>query len=335
MKRGLAICVSAQYLTSEKFETGWFASICSLTSRSTTCANLCINTVQQNSFNLTHWEFQPGSVCVGLSFLSKFIFRRTVPLRFKLDLNLFITRRMTAAAPCTLATAARVVGFCPQLSHISTSGFRHTTCFLLGISAGTGLDHVRCHRVDVGTGGPGHGERLPGGRPLHVLFLVRLGPRRPGRHHHHGGGVWRVLHPRLVHLRGSHCHLPQPDLVGVVVHWEHRRAAQGVGGRRGNDEAEGPRTEPAGGEPVRAPLQQDQGVFQEEGPHWRRAPYRTRQPCKRQCGGDAPHNVTSPAKDRAASAWRDPAQRSLEKIPQRHPPSLSLSNCSPVFSTHR
>lgn len=74
MKRGLAICVSAQYLTSEKFETGWFASICSLTSRSTTCANLCINTVQQNSFNLTHWEFQPGSVCVGLSFFIRVYF---------------------------------------------------------------------------------------------------------------------------------------------------------------------------------------------------------------------------------------------------------------------
>lgn len=39
----LSTCVSAQYLTSEKFSTKWFTYICSLTIRWITCASIFIN----------------------------------------------------------------------------------------------------------------------------------------------------------------------------------------------------------------------------------------------------------------------------------------------------
>ena len=107
-----------------------------------------------------------------------------------------------------------------------------------------------------------------------MLILVRSGPRHTRRPHHDGGGVWGADHPRPVHLRGGHHHLPQPDLVGVLVLREHRRAARGAGGRRGHDEAEEPQTEPGGEARVQPPLQQDPGLFEEERPE-------QQQPCQR------------------------------------------------------
>ncbi len=99
---------------------------------------------------------------------------------------------------------------------------------------------------------------------MQVLLLVRSGPRHTRCLHHDGGGVWRTGYPRFVHLRGGYHHLPQPDLVGVLVLREHRRATRGAGGRRGHDQAEEPKTQPCREARVRPPLQQDQELFQKE-----------------------------------------------------------------------
>lgn len=59
-------------------------------------------------------EFEPSSVYVGLLFYQGRFFHRTVRLFLKLQLNPFIARLITAAAPWTLATAGCVVRFCPS-----------------------------------------------------------------------------------------------------------------------------------------------------------------------------------------------------------------------------
>lgn len=151
----------------------------------------------------------------------------------------------------------------------------------------TALDHAGCW-LNICTGRTG--DWVQWGRPLYVPFLVCPGPRHTWRHHHHVRGVWRALCSRLVHLCGGHHHLPQPDLVGVVVHGEHRCATQGAGGRCGNDEAKGPRTEADGEERVGAPLQQVQGLFQEDRPDCRGDLHGPQQPKqKHKCWGDAFH----------------------------------------------
>lgn len=137
------------------------------------------------------------------------------------------------------------------------------------------MDCLHCHHVNICPGGAGHGEKLRRGGPLQVLILVRSGPRHTRRPHHDGRGVWRADHPRPVHLRGGHHHLPQPDLVGVLVLREHRRASRGAGGRRGQDEAEEPQAEPGGEARVQPSLQQDQGLFEKGRPE-QQQPYKRR-----------------------------------------------------------
>lgn len=188
----------------------------------------------------------------------------------------------------------------------------------------TCLDHVRCHWLSLRPGRSGYGEELQRGRPLHVPVLVRPGPRHTRRHGHHGGGVRRALLSRLVHLCGGHHHLPQPDLVGVVVHGEHRRAAQGAGGRCGNDEAEGAQSETAGEERVGAPLQQVQGLLQEERPECRRTLQWPRQHRKLEFRGDGFHFSCMNEGNAPTQSGDDPAET----------PTLQFSLFLLIFAFH-
>lgn len=125
-----------------------------------------------------------------------------------------------------------------------------------------GLEDLPCHHVNFCPGRASRGEDIPRSGPLQVLLLVCSRPRHTRRFHHDGGGVRRVRCPRLVHLRGRHHHLPQPDLVGVLVHGEHRCPAWGAGGRRGPGQAEKTQIQPGGEARVLSPLQHNQELFQ-------------------------------------------------------------------------
>lgn len=75
-----------------------------------------------------------------------------------------------------------------------------------------------------------YGASLRGSGSLRVLFLACHRFWRRGIGHPTHRSVCERVFLRLAHLRGRHCHLPQPHLVGVLVLWQHRGAAGGAGG---------------------------------------------------------------------------------------------------------
>lgn len=120
-----------------------------------------------------------------------------------------------------------------------------------------------------------------------MCLLAGGGPRRSGRPGHHGGGVRRPGDPRRLHLRRRHRHLPQPDLVDLLVLREHRRAAGGAGGRRGPDEDSEQVAQPG----RQAGFQRDQELLQEKGSACGRGALRGPRALRLRYGCNAVHHI--------------------------------------------